>query len=95
MSMTLHDPPLISFVVPCYNYARFLPDCLNSILHQEGDFDFEIIIIDDASTDNTADVIRSFADPRIRVITHVLNKGHAKTIEEGLRETRGRYVAPN
>lgn len=84
---------LVSFVVPCYNYARYLPDCLNSILSQEGDFDFEVIVINDASTDNSAEVIRSFIDPRIRVISHMVNLGHAKTVNEGLRETRGAFVA--
>jgi len=85
--------PLISFVVPCYNYARYLPDCLDSILNQEGDFDFEIIIIDDASTDNTAEIIRTFSDPRIRVITHRVNAGHVETINEGLRAARGQFIA--
>ena len=85
--------PSITFIVPCYNYARYLPDCLNSILSQDGDFDFEIIVVDDASTDNTPEVISSFDDWRIRVITHAVNKGHAGTINEGLRLARGTYVA--
>lgn len=90
---TAHSP-LISFIVPCYNYARFLPDCLNSILGQEGNFDFEVIVIDDASTDDTAEVIRKFTgDPRIRVITHATNLGHAGTINEGLMKARGEYIA--
>jgi len=92
--MTTERSPLISFIVPCYNYARFLPDCLNSILGQEGDFDFEIIVIDDASTDNTAEVIREFAaDPRVRVISHATNLGHVGTINEGLMTARGEYIA--
>ena len=85
--------PLITFIIPCYNYARYLPDCLNSILQQEGKFDFEIILIDDASTDDTGEVIRSYNDPRIRVITHAVNVGHAGTISEGLKLARGEYVA--
>ncbi len=87
------ESPQISFIVPCYNYARYLPDCLNSILGQEGDFDFEIIVIDDASTDNTLEVIRSYSDPRIRVISHQVNLGHARTINEGLKEARGEFIA--
>jgi glycosyltransferase involved in cell wall biosynthesis len=84
---------LISFIVPCYNYAHYVPECLNSIFAQTGDFDFEIIVIDDASTDNTAEVIRSFTDERIRVINHPTNLGHAKTINEGLLEARGEFIA--
>jgi len=91
--MTEPAAPLISFVVPCYNYARYLPDCVPSILNQEGSYSFELIVIDDASTDNTAEIFRSFADTRIQSITHAINQGHAKTIEEGLRLARGKYVA--
>lgn len=85
--------PLVSFVVPCYNYARYLPDCLKSIFGQEGNFDFEIIAVDDASTDETADVLRSFPDPRLHVITHAANLGHVRTVSEGLRAARGTFIA--
>jgi glycosyltransferase involved in cell wall biosynthesis len=85
--------PEISFVVPCYNYGRYLPDCLNSILSQEGEFDFEVIVIDDASTDNTLKVIHSYSDSRIRLIRHEKNVGHIGTINEGLRAARGVFVA--
>ncbi len=91
--MTEPSTPLISFVVPCYNYARYLPDCVESILAQDAPYEFEIILIDDASTDETPRVIQSFTDPRIRVTTHSKNLGHAKTIEEGLQLARGKYVA--
>lgn len=89
----MNNSPQISFVVPCYNYARYLPDCLNSILGQEGNFDFEIIVIDDASTDNTVEVVRSFTDPRIRYLANAVNLGHAKTINKGLAEARGKFIA--
>jgi glycosyltransferase involved in cell wall biosynthesis len=86
--------PLVSFVVPCYNYARFLPDCLNSIFAQQGGFDFEIIAIDDCSTDRTPEILRGYAaDPRVRVVTHAVNRGHVFTVNEGLAATRGRFVA--
>lgn len=91
--MSANNSPQISFIVPCYNYARYLPDCLNSILQQEGDFDFEIIVIDDASTDNTTEVIRSFTDGRIRFIANETNLGHAKTINRGLLAARGWFIA--
>src|SRR5437867_11613644 len=85
--------PLVSFIVPCFNYGRYLSDCVRSILGQEGNFDFEALLIDDASTDDTAEVIRSFSDPRIRVISHSSNMGHISTINEGLREARGAFIA--
>ena len=92
--MTSSRPsPLISFIVPCYNYGHFLTDCVESILKLEGGFDWELLLIDDASTDNTAEVIPSFSDPRIRVVTHPINLGHARTMNEGLRSARGRFIA--
>ena len=85
--------PKISFVVPIYNMEPYIADCLNSILRQEGDHDYEVIVIDDASTDAGAEVIATFHDPRIRVLRHQENKGAAYTITEGLYAARGAYVA--
>lgn len=85
--------PLVSFVVPCYNYGRYLPDCLASIFGQEGNYPFEVIAIDDASSDDTLDVLARIDDERLRVIRHERNEGHVRTISEGLAESRGKYVA--
>jgi glycosyltransferase involved in cell wall biosynthesis len=85
--------PKISFVVPVYNMEDFVADCLNSILGQEGNHDYEVIVIDDASTDGSTDVIATFDDPRIRLISHRENFGAADTITEGLYAARGAYVA--
>ncbi len=85
--------PLVSFVVPCYNYGRYLGDCIDSIFAQEGDHDFEIVAIDDCSTDHTRDVLASYRDARLRVILHEKNEGHIRTISQGLMEARGKYVA--
>ena len=92
MRIQLSPAPLVSFVVPCYNYGQYLPDCLGGIFGQEGDYDFEIIAVDDASTDNTQEVLRAFAEPRLRVITHEKNTGHVATVNRGLAEARGKYV---
>jgi glycosyltransferase involved in cell wall biosynthesis len=88
----MSDQPLVSFVVPCYNYGRYLLDCLNSILTLEGDYEIEVIAIDDCSTDNTVEVLNGLTDPRLRVIRHTHNRGHVFTVNEGLKETRGKYV---
>ena len=85
--------PIVSFVVPCYNYGQYLPDCLRGIFGQETGYDdFEIIAVDDGSTDNTQEVLRAFAEPRLRVIVHARNQGHVGTVNRGLREARGRYI---
>jgi glycosyltransferase involved in cell wall biosynthesis len=91
--MPSSSKPLISFVVPCYNYGRYLQDCLGSIFQQEGGYSFEIIAIDDASSDNTLQVLAGFQDPRLRVLRHEKNQGHIKTISQGLQESRGQFVA--
>src|SRR5580698_1497884 len=92
--MSSLSEPLVSFVVPSYNYARFLPDCLNGIFNQEGGYDFEVIAVDDASSDNSVEVLESFAhDPRLRIVRHERNQGHVKTVNEGLAAARGQFVA--
>lgn len=87
------DAPLVSFVVLSYNYARFIGELIASILAQQGDYSFEVIIVDDASTDDSHEVISAFRDPRIKYIRHETNQGHAATVTDGLRLARGRYVA--
>lgn len=85
--------PSVSFVVLSYNFARFIGDCVESILSQQGRHQFEIILVDDASTDDTDQVLRSFRDDRLRIIRHGSNVGHVGTINEAMAEVRGRYVA--
>jgi glycosyltransferase involved in cell wall biosynthesis len=85
--------PLISIVVPCYNYGRFLPDCLTSIFEQQGVDDFEVIAIDDASEDDTIDVLGSFRDSRLRITRHLRNEGHVYTVNEGLTQALGNFIA--
>ncbi len=85
--------PLVSFVVLSYNYARYIGETIGSILAQDGAYDFEIIVVDDASADNSNEVIASFKDARIRHIRHERNLGHAATVTDGLRAARGDYVA--
>jgi glycosyltransferase involved in cell wall biosynthesis len=85
--------PAVSFVVPVYNMQAFVADCLNSIFAQQGNHDYEVIVIDDASTDASIEVITTFDDPRIRLVRHQNNRGAAETITEGLSAARGKYVA--
>lgn len=84
--------PAVSFVVPCYNYGKYLPECLRGIFNQEGWQDFEVIAIDDCSTDNTPQILSQNSDPRLKVIRHKTNLGHIASINEGFREARGEFV---
>ena len=75
----------VDVVIPCYNYARYLRGCVNSVLSQPG-VDVRILIIDDCSSDDTSAVGRELAvsDPRVTFRRHESNKGHIATYNEGL-----------
>ncbi len=83
----------MSFVVPSYNYGRFLRDCIDSILNQEGGYELEVIVVDDASTDDSRTIIGSYSDPRVHAFFHEVNQGHVVTINEGFAHARGAYIA--
>jgi glycosyltransferase involved in cell wall biosynthesis len=84
--------PLVSVVIPAYNRAALLGRAVNSVLEQSFQ-DFEILIVDDGSTDNTAEVVQGFEDPRIRYIRHAKNAGEAAARNTGIHAARGQYVA--
>jgi glycosyltransferase involved in cell wall biosynthesis len=89
----MSQTPLLSIVIPSFNYARYLPDCLDSIFTQVDPPEFEVVIVDDGSTDHTVDVLRSIQDARVRVVRHERNRGHVVTINEALPLARGAIVA--
>ncbi len=85
--------PLFSVVIPSYNYAGTLPRAINSVLSQSGD-DFDLLVIDDGSTDDTADVVgKVFGEDNVsfRFIQRE-NSGLAATRNFGVDETEGRYL---
>src|SRR6266851_3547325 len=83
--------PLVSFVVPCYKLAHLLPQCIESILGQTYR-DFEILIMDNCSPDNTPEVAASFNDPRVKHIRNETNIGHVRNFNKGITMARGKYV---
>ena len=86
------DTPLISVVVPAYNYAHLLPRALDSVLAQLGDGN-ELVVIDDGSLDNTAQVLEEYGRryPMLRVVLQS-NAGAAAARNNGIRLARGSYV---
>jgi glycosyltransferase involved in cell wall biosynthesis len=76
----------IDIVVPCYNYGRYLRSCVRSILHQS-DVIVRVLIIDDASSDETADVGQALAkeDSRVTFWSHSANRGNINTYNEGIQ----------
>src|SRR5262249_19075696 len=83
--------PTVSFIVLCYKLAHLLPECVSSILSQTYD-DFELLVMDDCSPDNTAEVAKSFGDPRVKYIRNQRNLGVLGNENEGVRLSRGKYV---
>jgi len=85
--------PKISVLIPTFNYARFLPEAIESVLGQDYR-DFEVLVSDDASTDGSADLLRYYAvrDPRIRVMMQPKNLGMVANWNWCLTQARGEYV---
>jgi glycosyltransferase involved in cell wall biosynthesis len=84
--------PKVSVVVTCYNYAKYLPGCIESVLRQTWQ-DFEIIVVNDGSKDNTDEVIAPYLDDgRINYIKQE-NAGQAHAKNTGIRNARGELIA--
>jgi len=90
LEKTLTDPK-VSFIVPCYKLAHYLGDCVNSILSQTYG-DFEIIIMDDCSPDNTPEAAAEFKDPRVIYIRNETNLGNIRNYNKGIELAWGRYI---
>jgi glycosyltransferase involved in cell wall biosynthesis len=84
--------PLVSVVVPAYRHAQYVEAALESVARQSLS-DLELIVIDDASPDDTWEVIQRFRDPRLRVFRNPLNLGAHATINRGIDLSKGCYVA--
>lgn len=84
--------PLISVILPTYNSAHFLAEAVQSILDQTFS-DFELIVINDASTDDTLQVLSQFQDDRLRVVTNETNLRVVKSLNKGLLLAKGELVA--
>jgi len=83
--------PKVSFIVPCYKLGHLLAECVESILMQTYR-DFEVLIMDDCSPDNTPVVARSFKDLRVKHIRNEPNLGHLKNYNKGIGLSQGEYI---
>ena len=83
---------LISIIMPSYNTEKCISETIHSVLAQTYE-NWELIVVDDCSTDNTCRIVRSFADPRIRLFCNAVNSGAAVSRNRALREAKGRYIA--
>ncbi len=84
--------PAVSVLLPAYNCSKFLSQAIESVLQQTFTH-FEFIIINDGSTDDTEKVILSYSDPRIKYFKNDGNKGLIYTLNRGIDEAKGKYIA--
>ena len=91
--VALKSMPQVSVIVPNYNHARFLPKRIDSILNQTFQ-DFELILLDDCSTDDSRSILSSYAgDPRVRIEFNKVNSGSTfKQWNKGVQLARGKYI---
>lgn len=83
--------PLLSFIVLSYNYRDYIQTTLRSILEQTVQ-DFEIVVVDDCSTDDSREVVQSFTDPRIRLLVNPRNLGGAASYNVAVQAARGEWL---
>ena len=83
---------LVSIITPSYNCAKYLPDCIHSVLAQTYPY-WELLIVDDCSTDDTEALVKSYEDNRIFYYRNDVNQGAAYSRNLALREARGRWIA--
>jgi glycosyltransferase involved in cell wall biosynthesis len=84
--------PLVSIILPAYNCEKYIAASVASIIEQVYD-NFELIIINDGSTDNTASILKSLSDPRITILNNDGNKGLIYSLNRAIDECKGEYIA--
>lgn len=84
--------PRVTAFIPAYNRERFIAAAVRSVLEQRYT-DFELLVVDDGSTDRTADIVAGFDDPRVRLERNAANQGIPYTRNRGLELARGEYLA--
>ena len=84
--------PLVTVLMSTYNNEKTVSRAIDSILNQTFT-DYEFLIINDASKDRTERVIKRFSDSRIRIISNKKNLGLTRSLNKGLKEAKGKYLA--
>ncbi len=92
MELECKEKPEVSVVINAYNVGKYIHKAIMSVLNQTFS-DFELIIVNDASTDNTLDIIKMIKDPRIVVISNKKNRGVSYSLNQGFRIAKGKYIA--
>jgi glycosyltransferase involved in cell wall biosynthesis len=86
-----NSSPFFSVIVPIYNRESFIISCINSVLSQDFN-DYEIICVDDGSSDSSISILNTFEDKRIRIIQHPKNYGRCIARNTGIKAARGKWL---
>ena len=84
--------PKVTILMPAYNASLYIKESIESMLNQSFS-DFELLIINDGSKDNTSEVVKSIVDERIRLVENEQNLGLANTLNKGMKLAKGEYLA--
>ena len=90
--INMDKKPLVSVIMPAYNGEKYIGAAIESILNQTYD-NFELVIIEDKSTDNTLKVIQEYNDSRISLFLNSSNRGIAYSTNLGIAKSKGEYIA--
>ncbi len=91
VSSDREEDPLVSVIIPTYNRAILLPRAIKSVLRQKYQ-NFELIVVDDGSVDDTSHVMKEFTDSRIRFFKFKENRGKSAVLNEGIKLSQGNYL---
>lgn len=83
---------LVSIIMPSYNTGKYIAEAIQSVINQTYKY-WELIIVDDCSSDNTDEIVTSFSEPRIKFFKNKINSGAAVSRNRALREAKGRWIA--
>ena len=81
----------VSIIIPTFNSEKYIAQAIESVLHQTFT-NFEIILVDDASQDSTLRIVRSFNDPRIKILANKQNRGVSYSRNRGIKEAQGKWI---
>ena len=95
MGTSSQEKPLVTVVVPTYNHRSCIGRCLDSILEQETDFPIRLLVLDDASTDGTSDIVREYSakDDRVVAVIREKNLGAIANTKTEIKKLSTTYIA--
>jgi glycosyltransferase involved in cell wall biosynthesis len=90
-----HSAPLVSVIIPTHNLQEYVAETLDSVLGQLGDVDFEVVTVDDRSTDATLSILEAYAekDSRVQVFQNSGRRGAAGARNFGIQQARGKWIS--